>query len=163
MQMNDKHPVSLAFLRKKNPSLIASVGCMMGLAATSPASWADAPLRGNPVDALPPISAPAPRTTTPSLSIPPAAAQNQLQQQLQQQVLVRSFDVSGSRSIPFEQITAILEPLAGKTLTIAQLINEVNKITALYQQKGYPLSFAVLQQQDFAQGHIKVTVVEGHV
>ncbi len=163
MNMNPKHHLSLAFLRKKNPSLIVSLGLFVSLATTGSESWADAPLRGNPVDSLPPINAPAPSTSAPSLSIPPAAAQTQLQQQLQLQVVVRSFDVSGSRSIPFEQITAILEPLAGKTLSIAQLINEVNKITALYQQQGYPLSFAILQQQDFAQGHIKVTVVEGHV
>ena len=149
MNMNPKHHLSLAFLRKKNPSLMVSLGLFMGLATTGSESWADAPLRGNPVDSLPPINAPAPSTRAPSLNIPPAAAQSQLQQQLQLQLVVRSFDVSGSRSIPFEQITAILEPLAGKTLSIAQLINEVNKITALYQQQGYPLSFAILQQQDF--------------
>lgn len=126
-------------------------------------SRADAPLRGNPVDSLPPISAPVQPSRTAPLAIPQSPAQRQLQARLQQQLVVRSFDVSGSRSIPFEQVTAILEPLAGKRLTIAELINQVNRITALYQEKGYPLSFAILQEQSFADGHVKVTVVEGHV
>ncbi len=138
---------------------------MAGLAAgTLPSdSHADAPLRGNPVDSLPPISAPAPQAPTAPLAIPAASGQSALQARLQQSLLVRSFDVSGSRSIPFEQITAILEPLAGKRLTIAELIKQVNRVTTLYQEQGYPLSFAILQEQSFADGHVKVTIVEGHV
>ena len=135
----------------------------LGIGAMPLQSRADAPLRGNPVDSLPPIAAPSQPAPTAPLAIPQSPAQTQLQARLQQQLVVRSFDVSGSRSIPFEQITAILEPLAGKRLTIAELINQVNRITTLYQEKGYPLSFAILQAQDFANGHVKVTVVEGHV
>jgi hemolysin activation/secretion protein len=57
----------------------------------------------------------------------------------------------------------LLTPLAGKTMTVGQLVQEVDKITVLYRTRGYPLSFAVLQAQTFAQGHVVVTVVEGHV
>lgn len=131
--------------------------------ASSPAS-ATAPMRGNPVDTLPPMEAPAAEPTAPPALTPDeSAAHNALQTRLRQQLTVRSFDVSGSKSIPFEQITAILEPLAGKPISVAELIQQVGRITALYQQAGFPLSFAILQEQDFAQGHVIVTVVEGHV
>lgn len=116
------------------------------------------------MDALPPMDAPSSdQPAAESLSPAQSAAQSALQARLRQQLVIQSFDVSGSQSIPFEQITAILEPLAGKQLSVAELIQQINQITLLYQQYGYPLSFAILQEQDFAQGHVKVTIVEGHV
>ncbi|WP_341668997.1 ShlB/FhaC/HecB family hemolysin secretion/activation protein [Alcaligenes sp. SDU_A2] len=164
--MNPQRPAPasgvFSFPHKHTLSLALLAGLTAGTLPSD--SHADAPLRGNPVDSLPPISAPAPQTPTAPLAIPANSRQSAaLQARLQQSLLVRSFDVSGSRSIPFEQITAILEPLAGKRLTIAELIKQVNRITTLYQEQGYPLSFAILQEQSFTDGHVKVTVVEGHV
>ena len=39
----------------------------------------------------------------------------------------------------------------------------MDKITQLYRDRGYPLSFALVQNQDFANGLVVVTVVEGHI
>src|SRR5690606_12073788 len=38
-----------------------------------------------------------------------------------------------------------------------------DKITQLYRDKGFPLSFALLQNQTFANGLVVVTVVEGYI
>ncbi|MCX5589646.1 ShlB/FhaC/HecB family hemolysin secretion/activation protein [Alcaligenes endophyticus] len=138
--------------------------CLTSLSFVCTQVFADAPLRGNPVDALPSVQSPP--STSPirqPLTLPQPAVQSALQARLEQQVKVQSFDVSGSRSIPFSDISGLLTPLSGRTLSVAQLIQEVNQITVLYQQAGYPLSFAVLQEQDFAQGKVKITVVEGYI
>ena len=39
----------------------------------------------------------------------------------------------------------------------------MDKITQLYRDRGYPLSFALVQNQSFANGLVVVTVVEGHI
>ncbi|MEI2415638.1 ShlB/FhaC/HecB family hemolysin secretion/activation protein [Orrella sp. JC864] len=127
-------------------------------------AWAQGALRGNPVDALPPLERPAtPQPPAAPQVPPPTAEQAAAQVRLAQTIVPRHFDVQGVRSIDFAGVQAILEPLAGKQTTVGQLVQEVNRITALYRQAGYPLSFALLQQQNFANGLVVVTVVEGHI
>ncbi|MBO1112378.1 ShlB/FhaC/HecB family hemolysin secretion/activation protein [Bordetella petrii] len=131
----------------------------------SAASRADGPLRGNPVDALPRVQTPAntgaPRPQ-PALQAP-TPEQQAVQARLAQRIVPRNFDVSGVRTLPFDEVSAILTPLAGKETTVGALVAEVNKITALYRDRGYPLSFALLQNQSFANGLVAVTVVEGYI
>jgi hemolysin activation/secretion protein len=129
----------------------------------SASSYAAGPLRGNPVDNLPQPERPRGATAPAPLATPTPSAQAAVRERLRQHVTPRHFDVKGSHVIPFNDIVAILRPLAGHETTVAHLVQEVNKITSLYQQKGYPLSFALLQQQDFAKGLVRVTVVEGYV
>lgn len=127
---------------------------------------AAAPLRGNPLDG---VEIPAPSELasqpqpTPVTTQAPPPSQEGVQNLLAQRLTIRNFDVSGARTLPFAEISAILEPLAGRTVTVSELASEVNRITELYQQQGYLLSFAMLQQQDFADGLVKVTVVEGYI
>lgn len=132
--------------------------------ATGP-THAEGPLRGNPVDALPRIQTPAtsdaPRPQ-PALQAP-TPEQRAVQARLAQRLVPRSFDVSGVRALPFDEISNLLAPLAGKETTVGALVQEVDKITALYRARGYPLSFALLQNQSFAGGLVVVTVVEGYV
>jgi len=131
----------------------------------SAGSRADGPLRGNPVDALPRVQTPsntgAPRPQ-PALQAP-TPEQQAVQARLAQRIVPRNFDVSGVRTLPFDEVSAILTPLAGKETTVGALVAEVNKITALYRDRGYPLSFALLQNQSFANGLVAVTVVEGYI
>lgn len=163
---NSVNAFALSFNNTKTNAWEVLTGLTYGtmLCLSSAVAIADAPLRGNPVDALPSVeSPPSAKPTPPPLALPLPSVQAALQARLQQQIQVKSFDVSGSSSIPFSDITAILTPLSGRKLSIAELIQEVNKITLLYQHAGYPLSFAVLQEQDFAQGKVKITVVEGYI
>ena len=128
-------------------------------------AYADGPLRGNPVDAMPRIQTPANTgapQAQPALQAP-TPEQQAVQALLAQRIVPSNFDVSGVRALPFEEVAAILTPLAGKQTTIGALVAEVDKITALYRERGYPLSFALLQNQSFANGLVVVTVVEGHI
>jgi len=132
--------------------------------AASPGARADGPLRGNPVDSLPKVESPAAARQAPPPDIAaPTPEQRAVQARLAQRIVPRYFDVSGVHSIPFDQVTALLEPLAGKEMSVGELAGKVDAITALYRERGYPLSFALLQNQTFEGGRVVVTVVEGHI
>ncbi len=133
----------------------------LSLALAITPAWADGPLRGNPVDALPQIERPP--AVAPPTPVAPTPEQQAVAARLAQHIVPRHFDVSGVKTIPFEEVSAFLTPLAGKDITVAQLVAEVDKITALYRERGYPLSFALVQNQDFANGLVVVTVVEGYI
>ncbi|AOB37376.1 ShlB/FhaC/HecB family hemolysin secretion/activation protein [Bordetella holmesii] len=133
----------------------------VSLALFTSHAWADGPLRGNPVDALPTIERPP--AAAPQTPVAPTPEQQAVAARLAQHIVPRHFDVSGVKTLPFEEVSAFLTPLAGKDITVAQLVTEVDKITALYRERGYPLSFALVQNQDFADGLVVVTVVEGYI
>ncbi|MFA7681004.1 MAG: POTRA domain-containing protein [Pigmentiphaga sp.] len=120
------------------------------------------PIPGNPVDTITPRPVPSAPPPIP-IAAPPTPRDQALKHLLSHTLTPRVFDVSGVTAVPFEDVIAILEPLAGRAMTLGALIDEVNRITALYQQRGFLLSFALIQAQDFKDGLIKVTVVEGHV
>lgn len=158
-------------MRNKGQTM-SSQQCLTPIVATALAAifpWlvalpaqASGPLQGNPVDAIPDLQRPARPQPAPQV-VPPTPEQEAVLARLRQRIVPRNFDVVGSTAIPFERISAILSPLAGKETTVAELVQHVNRITALYQQEGYPLSFALLQDQTFQDGLVAVTVVEGHV
>lgn len=156
-----------SFLKKLPVSTYRNIPLAASLAAScffTPVSWADGPMRGNPLDSLPKIETPGPAARpAPPVRQEANDAQAAVARRLQQRLIPRFFDVKGNTVVSLTEIATILEPLAGREMTVAQLVQEVNKITALYQQQGYPLSFALLQDQDFANGLVRVTIVEGHV
>jgi len=156
------HPGAESMKRQTLAALLR-VSLLAGAAAGS-AAQADGPLRGNPVDALPRIERPRDQAAPPpAVEPPPTPEQRAIQARLAQRIVPRNFDVSGVHAVPFDEISAMLAPLAGKETTVGELVREVEKITALYRERGYPLSFALLQNQTFAQGLVVVTVVEGYV
>ncbi|NYT38804.1 ShlB/FhaC/HecB family hemolysin secretion/activation protein [Allopusillimonas soli] len=125
---------------------------------------ADGVVRGNPIDSLPKLQVPGETQKRPAqVQIQKSDAQRQIERRMAQRIIPRHFTVSGNTVVPLSDIIPILEPLAGKETTVGALVQEVNKITAIYQSRGYALSFALLQNQSFANGLVKVTVVEGHV
>ncbi|MDX3907731.1 MAG: ShlB/FhaC/HecB family hemolysin secretion/activation protein [Pigmentiphaga sp.] len=126
------------------------------------AQAADSPLRGNPAESLPPVSVPTPKPA-PSVSVPAPAPADAVRGILSHRLVPRQFDVSGVTAIDFQKVIDLLEPLAGKDVTVADLIQRTNAITQLYRDAGYALSFALIQSQDFRDGLVKVTVVEGYV
>jgi hemolysin activation/secretion protein len=145
-------------------SLLLCAGVLGGL-LTSPAR-ADGPLRGNPVDSIPALPNPTEhQPLAPALVPGDAQAQRQqaLAARLNQIITPRHFNVSGNTAIALTDIAPLLSPLVGKPITVRQLTQEVDKITQLYQSQGYLLSFALLQNQDFANDAVAVTVVEGYV
>lgn len=142
----------------------ASVSLVLACALAAPGNArADGPLRGNPVDSMPKLERPPSATQPPPVVQTATPEQMALQARLAQRIVPRNFDVSGVRAIPFEEVAALLSPLAGKEISLGELVQQVDKITLLYREKGYPLSFALVQNQSFANGLVAVTVVEGYI
>lgn len=127
------------------------------------AARADGPLRGNPVDAMPQIERPPGATQPPPVVQAATPEQLALQARLAQRIVPRHFDVTGVHEMPFEEVSALLAPLSGKEISLGELVQQVDKITQLYRDRGYPLSFALVQNQSFANGLVVVTVVEGYI
>lgn len=75
----------------------------------------------------------------------------------------RQFDIEGVHSIPFEAVAALFAPLAGQPVTVSDIVARAQQATALYQQRGYALSFFFVPMQDFRHGLVRVVAVEGHV
>lgn len=127
------------------------------------ASYSDprSPVQGDPTQTLPKIepSRPAGSNVTIQVERPDAALQHLLQSRLTPQ----KFQIEGVKTIPFAEIAAKFSPLAGHEITVAQLLEAANEVTQMYQQRGYPLSFAFVPAQTFENGNVLVTVVEGYV
>ncbi|MBF5006493.1 ShlB/FhaC/HecB family hemolysin secretion/activation protein [Diaphorobacter caeni] len=115
---------------------------------------------GNPLSTLPSVPAPQPQAQVPLQVAPP---QTQVEQMLALKVQITRVDVQGVSAIPFEEVSALLSPLSGGTHTIADLMAAAHKVTALYQERGYALSFAFVPAQDFAGGVVRFSVVEGYL
>ncbi|WP_322009473.1 ShlB/FhaC/HecB family hemolysin secretion/activation protein [Paraburkholderia sp. J12] len=141
-------------------AVLAAVGVAAGgltgvaVAQNRPAS------SGNPLDALPQINAP---QKTPNVTVQVQQQTPQLQQLLATHLTPTTFRVEGVKSIPFEEVAQRFAALANHDITIGQLIETADGVTKLYQSRGYALSFAFVPAQDFANGVVRIVVVEGYV
>ncbi len=149
-------------MRRTLPATPLYLALICTLAAMGTAR-ADGPLRGNPVDAMPQIERPPNATQPPPVVQTATPEQLALQARLAQRIVPQHFDVTGVHAIPFEEVSALLAPLSGKEISLGELVQQVDKITQLYRDRGYPLSFALVQNQTFANGLVVVTVVEGFI
>lgn len=75
----------------------------------------------------------------------------------------RKFDIEGVQSLPFDTVAALFAPLAGQAVTVGDIVARARQATALYQERGYALSFFFVPMQDFQHGVVRVVAVEGHV
>lgn len=122
---------------------------------------------GNPLNTLPPIHspqpAPQPATIAPDTGLQTEKQLSARQLQLSTQITPQRIDISGVNAIPFAEVAALFQPLAGKPVSIAHLALAAQAATQLYQKAGYPLSFVYLPTQTFENGIVRVIAVEGYV
>ncbi len=141
-----------------------SIASLCAAAALSVASLAQAQSRlpaTNPLQTLPAAEAP---KQEPKVSTTIQPQQNpELAALLATQIVPTRFDVSGVDAVPFDEIAAFFFPLAGKTITIADLLQAADRCTGAYKRHGYALSFCYVPTQDFAGGVVKIVAVEGYV
>jgi hemolysin activation/secretion protein len=133
-------------------------GCLLGMAVVS-SLQAQVRAPANPLQTLPRTETPKQAPVQVSVQAPTAA----LEALLATPITPSRFDVVGVKSVPFADVAALFAPMRGKAVTVGDLVAAANKVTELYRQHGYALSFAFVPGQDFAQGVVRVTVVEGYV
>jgi hemolysin activation/secretion protein len=68
--------------------------------------------------------------------------------------------VKGNTLLSDQEIQAITAPAQGKKLTLGQLDKLAAQLTALYQAKGYTLSYASVPPQAVHQGVVTISVME---
>ncbi|VVE06901.1 ShlB/FhaC/HecB family hemolysin secretion/activation protein [Pandoraea horticolens] len=125
-------------------------------------AWSDgSPVRGDPLQSLPKIEAPkAPAAT---FQIQPPTQEDALKSLLARKITPQRFGIEGVKSLPFESVAGLFAPMAGKDVTVGDLVEKANQVTKMYQDAGYLLSFAFVPAQDFNEGFARVIVVEGYI
>lgn len=119
------------------------------------------PLTGDLSQTLPKVEAPkAPQV---SVQIQSGNRNSALEQLLAQPITPSHFAIEGVKALPFNVVAALFAPLAGKQVTVGDLVRTSNAVTKLYQDRGYVLSSCFIPAQDFAGGNVHVVVVEGYV
>lgn len=122
---------------------------------------AEGPGQGNPLDTLPKLNQIPPQPVTIDIKQPEVSPA--LQQLLAKRIVPASFQIAGVKALPFERIAAQFTPLANREVTIAEILQAAEQVTRMYQAAGYPLSFAFVPVQSFADNIVVVNVVEGYV
>lgn len=142
--------------------MCASAACVLvTLTAALTALPASSQVQGNPLDSLP--QAAPPPSAPMEINIEPQAPDPALQNLLNSHLVPSRFQISGVKALPFELVAAQFSPLANRDTTVAQLLAAAEKVTQLYRERGYPLSFAFIPAQNFDKNIVVVTVVEGYV
>lgn len=148
----------LLFPREAGLLVTCSVFCLVTLSANVNA---DTGLQGNPVDTLPKVETPATPTVTINVETPPVDPA--MQTLLASYLKPANFQISGVSALPFEEIAALFTPMINRDTTVAELLAAANKVTQMYQERGYPLSAAFVPAQSFENNVVVITVVEGYV
>lgn len=141
----------------KWPLLAAAFASHVVHAQTAPPRPAVA---GNPLDALPQVNAP---QKPPAVTVDVQQQPPQLQALLASHLTPSKIQVEGVSALPFEEVSKRFLPLVGHDITVSDLIETTNGVTALYKKRGYALSFAFVPAQTFQDGVVRITVVEGYV
>lgn len=106
-----------------------------------------------PAQTVPILPTPAPPPSPPSPPLPPEAPA---------QFLVRQIEVTGSTVFSPADLEPIVQPLEGRSVTLAELQQAVDAITQRYLDQGFITSRAVLPEQTIgADGIVRIQVIEG--
>ncbi|MET0254997.1 MAG: POTRA domain-containing protein [Luteibacter sp.] len=133
-------------------------GCLLGMTVVCSAQGqVRAP--ANPLQTLPRTETPRQAPVKVNVQAPTEAMEALLASHLRP----TRFDVAGVKSVPFDKVAAEFAPMRGKDTTVRELIAAADRVTAMYRQAGYALSFAYVPSQDFAGGVVRIAVVEGYV
>jgi hemolysin activation/secretion protein len=74
--------------------------------------------------------------------------------------VVKSIAISGNTEFDTATLHALVSDVEGKSLTLAELGQVVNRITAYYNDHGYTLTRAIIPAQTIEGGVVRVQVIE---
>ncbi len=98
------------------------------------------------------------------LELPPVPSPPTVPEFPGQGIPVKGFNVVGSTVFSAEELAAVLEPLVGRELSFAELLQAETAITQLYVENGYLNSGAVIPApQTLEGGIVTVQVIEGGI
>ena len=77
-------------------------------------------------------------------------------------ISVQKIEITGNSRFSDEQLHRLVADAEGTQLTLKQLWQVTQRITAYYQQQGYEYSRAYLPQQNLSQGIVQINVLEAY-
>lgn len=119
--------------------------------------------QGNFLDNIPKIESSLEQAPALTVDIQKPQQDPALERLLARRITPSRFQISGVKALPFKQIADVFSPMSNHEITVAELLQAADKITRMYQDQGYPLSFAFVPSQDFDGAVVKINVVEGYV
>lgn len=131
--------------------LIAAFSCGYAWASVNP------PRIGQIMQQVPPSVPVVPQATVPTIQHGPAAVTGPTSSQ---RVMVRKIEITGNTVLPQSELDAIIAPFENKQMTLNALQGVADKITDLYHQHGYFLSYAYLPPQTIAHGVVRIAILE---
>jgi len=76
-------------------------------------------------------------------------------------LFVHSFTLEGNTEIADEELLPLLNDLAGREVTLADLQAGTARITAFYREHGHVLARAYLPPQEVQHGQVRIAILEG--
>jgi hemolysin activation/secretion protein len=163
----NRYPTTMSIY---SSSLIATATiASLFLGAIGPVSAQGQPIQIKPVpnpnlDRIPqpqPLPSPLP-TTQPPLITPPSPAPTPSEGP-NVEIPVQKIEIVGSTVFKPADFKKLTQGIEGKTVQLKDLQDLTNKITALYLDRGYITSRAVLSEQAIVNGIVKIQIVEGSI
>lgn len=76
-------------------------------------------------------------------------------------ILIRQINLQGAALIDEQTLKTILSKYENKSLTLAEINQIAEDITARYREQGYILAYAYIPQQEIKDGILEIRVIEG--
>lgn len=102
-----------------------------------------------------------PRTVAPTISTPVPEPSSKLT--LDTLIDVKHIQFIGGTQYDINILSKPFTPYIGKKVSLKTLLLATQSITKMYQQDGYILSYAYLPTDNFANGTLKIGLVEGYI
>src|SRR5688500_7724166 len=77
--------------------------------------------------------------------------------------VLREIHIDGATVYPPAELAATFARSIGQEISVAQVFQFANELTARYRRDGYVLSQVLVPAQDVADGRVNLLAVEGHV
>lgn len=101
------------------------------------------------------------RPVTPALHVVLPAAPESLPSDAR--FVLHKVRFEGGTVYPLSELREHYQALIGHEISLGDLQQFTERLTQRYQHDGYPLSYAYLPPQDFADGRVHVVLVEGYI
>jgi hemolysin activation/secretion protein len=145
-----------------NPSfLLSTIVTSILLSITAPAIAQIPPVPNPNRDRIPqPQPLPSPLPTKPPVLTPPETTPNPTPGS-DVEIAITKVEVTGSTVFKPEELAKLTQGVEGKSVKLKDLQAVADSITALYLDRGYITSRAVLREQSIVNGIVKIQIIEG--
>ncbi len=133
------------------------------LVGLSTGAWAQATDAGRVYDSLQKRGPQVLQPQAPSVNLKPGEASRSVMPSADAQLEVKQFKVAGATLLAQPKLEAIVQPFAGRTMTVTQLQEAADAVAQAYREAGYMLVQAAVLPQTIQDGVVTITVREGRL